>query len=67
MSQKIRYTVGRHELELATDKSRWTVTVDGVAVERWFTSLADAWTAGVNEAGHLDLGDTDSLPIQARS
>jgi hypothetical protein len=54
MSQKISYHVGQHILEVAANEGRWTAAVDGAALEQWYMSLADAWTAGVTEAGRLD-------------
>jgi hypothetical protein len=67
MSQKIRYHVGRHVLEIAANKGRWTTTVDGVGLDQWFMSLADAWTAGVTEAGRLDRCATGPAPSLARA
>jgi hypothetical protein len=48
------FEVGVHVLRLACARGRWTVTVDSVTFERWFTSEADAWEAGVREADRLD-------------
>jgi hypothetical protein len=62
MSEKIRYEAGQHVLEMAVKDGRWTTTVDGESVARWFESLADAWTAGVTEALRLDLRTAPSLP-----
>lgn len=56
MSAKFRYQAGQHLLEVAASNGRWTTAVDGVTVDRWYTSLADAWTAGVTEALRLDAG-----------
>ena len=61
MSQKIRYQVGRHVLEIASKDGRWTATVDGTGIDQWFLSLADAWTAGVTEAGRRDEHTRDVL------
>ena len=56
MLTKLVYQVGAHTLEVTGGPNRWVATVDGVIIERWFTSLADAWTAGVTEAIGLDKG-----------
>lgn len=66
MSQKIRYQVGSHVLEVAGNDGRWTTAVDGIHVDHWFTSLADAWTAGVTEAGRLDRCASPPRPAGAR-
>jgi len=54
MINRVRYEVGSHVLEVTGNGGRWTATVDGVDHDRWFTSSADAWTAGVAEALRLD-------------
>jgi hypothetical protein len=36
------------------DVMRWAVTVDRTPVNRLFSSVPDAWTAGVTEADRLD-------------
>jgi hypothetical protein len=46
--------VGAHLLLLSCAEGRWTVTVDSVAFETWYTSEAEAWEAGVREADRLD-------------
>ena len=56
MLTKLVYQVGVHTLEVTAGHNRWVAAVDGVIIERWFTSLADAWTAGVTEAIELDKG-----------
>jgi len=33
------------------EDGRWSVSVDGVRLPRWFTTQCDAWAAGV---GHAD-------------
>ncbi len=53
---KIRYDVGARVLELSGNNSRWRATVDGISLDRWFMSLADAWTAGVTEALRMEEG-----------
>ncbi len=52
----IRYEVGTHVLEVTGGSGKWKAVVDGVALERWFLSSAEAWTAGVTEALRLDDG-----------
>ncbi len=54
MVHTIRYEVGAHVLELNGNSSRWRATVDGVGLDRWFTTSADAWTAGVAEALRME-------------
>lgn len=61
MVGKIQYKVGAHDLELTRKDGRWTAAVDGIAVDRWFTSSADAWTAGVEEADRIDRFAASSL------
>jgi hypothetical protein len=56
MIQRIRYDVGPRVLEVTGNGSRWTAAVDGVTLDRWYMSSADAWTAGVTEALRLDAG-----------
>jgi hypothetical protein len=48
------FQVGAHLLLLSCAEGRWTVTVDSVAFETWYTSEAEAWEAGVREADRLD-------------
>ena len=49
------YQVGKHEVGLAASaEGRWTVAVDGVPLPVWFTTMVDAWTAGVIQADRLD-------------
>ena len=57
MHHKVRYEIGAHLLEVTAERSRWTAAVDGVRLERWFLSSAEAWTAGVAEALRLDGGE----------
>ena len=66
MTQKIRYQVGPHVLEIGAKDGRWTASVDGTAIDQWFLSLADAWTAGVTEAGRRDEHTRDALLRAAR-
>jgi hypothetical protein len=61
MITKLAYAVGAHTLEVTANHNRWTAVLDGVALNRWFTSLADAWTAGVTEALRLDSGTACSF------
>ena len=56
MLTKLVYQVGVHTLEVTAGHNRWVAAVDGVIIDRWFTTLADAWTAGVTEAIGLDKG-----------
>jgi hypothetical protein len=53
------FEVGDHKLVVAKiQEGRWTVAVDGRAVDLRFDTQADAWEAGVREASRLDrLGD----------
>ena len=48
------FQVGLHVLELSRSADRWTVTVDGMPSEGWYTSGAEAWAAGVREADRLE-------------
>jgi hypothetical protein len=50
MDSKIVYQIGASTLAVTAAHGRWTAVVDGVALDRWFATLADAWTAGVTEA-----------------
>jgi hypothetical protein len=54
MAHTIRYEVGAHVLELFGNSSRWRATIDGVSLDRWFMTSADAWTAGVTEALRME-------------
>lgn len=51
---KVGYALEKHLVEVAGSGGRWTVSVDGVAIERTFATHADAWTAGIVEADRLD-------------
>jgi hypothetical protein len=59
--KKIQYKVGPHVLEVTGDDSQWTAAVDGVRIDRRFTSSSDAWTAGVTEADRLDRFEASAL------
>jgi hypothetical protein len=48
------FRIGGHLLRLARRDGRWTVTIDSVAFDRWFTTPAAAWEAGVREVDRLD-------------
>ena len=61
MLTKTVYQVGVHTLEVTAGRGRWVATVDGVIIDRWYTSLADAWTAGVAEALRLDSAATSTF------
>jgi hypothetical protein len=53
------FDVGPHIVRLSCSEGHWTVTVDSVASEKWYTSQAEAWEAGVREADRLArLGST---------
>ncbi len=47
------FLAGSHELRIGLEGQRWTVAVDGVRLERWFSTQAEAWVAGVAEADRL--------------
>jgi len=55
------YAVGAHTLEVTAKHNRWAAVLDGVALDRWHTSLGDAWHAGVAEALRLDTGKACSF------
>jgi hypothetical protein len=46
--------VGRHEARFWDEDGRWTVTLDGDLLPRWFPTQAEAWTAAVCEADRVD-------------
>lgn len=54
MGSTIVYQIGARTLAVTTAHGRWTAVLDGVALDRWFATLADAWTAGVTEALRID-------------
>jgi hypothetical protein len=54
-----RFVVGRHEVRIWIENNRWTATVDGAPLPRWFPTQAEAWTAAVSEA---DLADHGAAP-----
>lgn len=47
------FHVGAHVVRVSSTNARWHVSVDAAAFERWFTSEAEAWAAGVREADRL--------------
>lgn len=53
-ADEVSYRVGAHLLRLSCAGGRWSVRVDDVAFERWYTNQAGAWEAGVREADRLD-------------
>lgn len=53
-SDAVSYRVGAHLVRLSCAAGRWTVRVDDVAFDRWYTNQAGAWEAGVREADRLD-------------
>jgi hypothetical protein len=49
------FEVGEHKLVVAKiQEGRWSVEVDGRAIDLRFDTQADAWEAGVREARRLD-------------
>jgi hypothetical protein len=48
------FEVGSHVVKVTNAQGRWAVTVDGTLLERWFTSQADAWAAGVHEVDRIE-------------
>jgi hypothetical protein len=51
---KTIFQIGRHVLQVIGEDDRWVVAVDGVLRERWYSSEAQAWAAGVGEADSLE-------------
>lgn len=50
------FEVGDHKLVVTkVMERRWTVAVDGRALDATFDSQADAWEAGVRDAHRTDL------------
>jgi hypothetical protein len=47
------FEAGGCKLAVWIDTGRWKVSVDGVLVDRWFSTQVDAWEAGVAEADRL--------------
>ncbi|MBS1108330.1 MAG: hypothetical protein H6Q88_322 [Anaeromyxobacteraceae bacterium] len=54
MYQRIELTVRRHSIVLTSMDGRWTATVDGVRIDQWYVSSADAWTAAVGASERFD-------------
>ncbi len=51
------FQVGSHLIQvLKVMEGRWTVSVDGVSVQRSYATQAEAWEAGVREADRMDRG-----------
>jgi hypothetical protein len=50
----VTFEVGRHRVVLCRSSKRWTVAVDGMALEATFSSQVEGWEAGVREADALD-------------
>jgi hypothetical protein len=48
------FRVGNRTVQVSSANGRFAVTVDEVPLSHWFTNLADAWTAGVQEVDRLD-------------
>jgi hypothetical protein len=61
MYQRIEVTVRRHVVVLTSREGRWTATVDGMELDRWYESSSDAWAAAVRESERFD-----SLAADAR-
>jgi len=54
MYQRIELTVRRHAIVLTSMDGRWTATVDGVRIDHWYVSAADAWSAAVSASERFD-------------
>ena len=54
------YLAGDRVLQIIGNDGRWCVTVDGARLEGWFVSKADAWAAGLAQAGRLGQGVASS-------
>ncbi len=54
MYQRIELTVRRHAIVLTSMDGRWTATVDGVRIDHWYASSADAWSAAVSASERFD-------------
>lgn len=54
MYQRVELTVRQHQIVLTSMDGRWTATVDGIPIDHWYVSSADAWTAAVTEAERFD-------------
>jgi hypothetical protein len=49
------FEVGRHVVRVTkVMEGRWSVTVDGGALDSSYRTQADAWEAGVRESDRLD-------------
>ena len=55
------YQVGEHVVQVSNSNGRWAVTVDDLALPKWFVSRAEAWTAGVQEADRLDRQQAERI------
>jgi hypothetical protein len=64
MGQKLRYHVGAHVLDVDGSGGRWMASVDGNRIDRTYPTLADAWTAGVSEAGRIDAASEAPAPAR---
>lgn len=50
----VTFDVGQHRLVMVkVQEGRWTVAVDGHALDASFETEADAWTAGVREVQRI--------------
>lgn len=54
MHQRIELVVRRHSIVLTATDDRWTATVDGVRIDRWYELCADAWSAAVQASERFD-------------
>jgi hypothetical protein len=54
MYQRVELTVRRHTIVLTSMDGRWTATVDGIQIDHWYVSSADAWTAAVGASERFD-------------
>jgi hypothetical protein len=48
------FHVGTRLVRLSCSSGRWNVSVESAALDRWYTSEADAWEAGVREVDRLE-------------
>ncbi len=51
------FDVGTHAVRVWVENERWVVSVDGVRLDRWYETQADAWMAGVGEADRASRGN----------
>ena len=53
----VSYGVGTHKVWLSCAAGRWSVRLDEVTLERWYTTQTEAWEAGVRAADRIDRQD----------